>query len=210
MIDHRGSIIDGAAPVADGPPVSGGTISHPAELLRAIAFAADKHRDQRRKDAEASPYVNHVIAVAELLARVGGVTDERILVAALLHDTVEDTETTPQELADHFGTAVARIVAEVTDDKALPKEERKRLQVEHARDASSEAKLVKLGDKIVNVVDVTNQPPPTWSVERRLEYLAWAERVIAGCRGTNAALERMFDEVVVRGREKILESAGTA
>lgn len=181
----------------------GAAISTSAELLRAVAFAADKHRDQRRKNADASPYVNHVIGVAELLARVGGITDESILVAAILHDTVEDTETTPQEIADHFGTAVARIVAEVTDDKALPKEERKRLQVEHARHASAGAKLVKLGDKIMNVVDVTNQPPPTWDVARRLAYLAWAEAVIAGCRGSNATLERMFDEVVVRGREKI-------
>jgi guanosine-3',5'-bis(diphosphate) 3'-pyrophosphohydrolase len=181
----------------------GAAISTSADLLRSIAFAADKHRDQRRKDAEASPYVNHVIAVAELLARVGGVTEPTVLVAAILHDTVEDTETTSQEIADHFGTAVARIVAEVTDDKALPKEERKRLQVEQARDASPAARLVKLGDKIMNVVDVTNQPPPTWDVARRLAYLAWAEEVIAGCRGTNAALERMFDEVVVRGREKI-------
>ncbi|MBK9550522.1 MAG: bifunctional (p)ppGpp synthetase/guanosine-3',5'-bis(diphosphate) 3'-pyrophosphohydrolase [Gemmatimonadetes bacterium] len=202
MIDHRSSIIDSSSLEA--------RISHSADLLRAIAFAADKHRDQRRKDAEASPYVNHVIAVAELLARVGEITDQTVLVAAILHDTVEDTETTAQELADHFGTAVARIVAEVTDDKSLLKEERKRLQIEHARDASPAAKLVKLGDKIVNVVDVTNQPPPTWSVERRLEYLAWAERVIAGCRGTNAALERMFDEVVVRGREKILQAEGAA
>lgn len=194
----------------DAQPFSGAAISTSADLLRAIAFAADKHRDQRRKDAEASPYVNHVIAVAELLARVGEITDSTVLVAAILHDTVEDTETTPQELADHFGTAVARIVAEVTDNKALPKEERKLLQVEHARDASPAAKLVKLGDKIVNVVDVTNQPPPTWSVARRLEYLDWAERVIDGCRGTNAALERMFDEVVVRGREKITSDHGTA
>jgi (p)ppGpp synthase/HD superfamily hydrolase len=174
-----------------------------AFLLRALHFAADKHRFQRRKDPAASPYINHPIAVAELLARVGGVTDSVALVAAILHDTVEDTETTPDELEQHFGREVRLVVEEVTDDKTLPSRDRKRLQIEHAVHASSRAKLVKLGDKIANVLDVTHHAPAEWSRERRLEYLAWAEQVVAGCRGANAALEACFDDVVGKGRDAI-------
>lgn len=117
------------------------------KLVAAIAFAADKHRNQRRKDEEASPYINHPIALADVLANEAGVEDERVIVAAVLHDTVEDTETTEQELLRLFGKDVADIVMEVTDDKSLPKEERKRLQVEHAATISRRAKLVKLADK---------------------------------------------------------------
>src|SRR5919109_4461135 len=128
-----------------------------ALLLKALAFAAHKHRDQRRKDAEASPYINHPIALADVLVNEGGVSDVEVLCAALLHDTVEDTATTPQELAEDFGPRIARIVAEVTDDKALSKAERKRLQIEHAAGLSPEAKLVKLADKICNLRDVAER-----------------------------------------------------
>ena len=110
---------------------------NPTQLLKAIAFAADKHRKQRRKDAEASPYINHPIAVATVLAAEGGVSDEATLMAAALHDTVEDTQTTFAELEEHFGPEVTGLVRELTDDKSLEKAERKRLQIEHAPDASS-------------------------------------------------------------------------
>lgn len=169
-------------------------------LLRALHFAADRHRDQRRKDPGASPYINHPIAVAEVLARVGGVQDVHVLSAAVLHDTVEDTQTTLADIEREFGADVRALVAEVTDDKSLDKEVRKRLQIEHTPHTSVGAKLVKLGDKICNVIDVTDNPVADWSKERRVEYLDWAEQVVAGCRGTNAALERRFDEVVERGR----------
>ena len=122
-------------------------------VLKALEFAAHKHRDQRRKDPAASPYINHPIALANVLVNEGGVTDVEVLAAALLHDTVEDTATTPEELEEQFGARIARIVAEVTDDKALPKAERKRLQVVHAAELSREAKLVKLADKICNLRD---------------------------------------------------------
>lgn len=138
--------------------------------------------------------------MAEVIARVGGVTEGAVLQAAVLHDTLEDTKTTREELAERFGEAVARIVAEVTDDKSLPKQERKRLQVEHAPRLSHEAKLVKLGDKICNVRDVLRAPPEKWSAERRAEYVAWAASVVEGCRGTNAALEQHFDELVAEAR----------
>jgi guanosine-3',5'-bis(diphosphate) 3'-pyrophosphohydrolase len=172
-------------------------------IFAALHFAATKHRFQRRKDVDASPYINHPIAAAELLARVGGVTDPDTLIAAVLHDTVEDTKTTLDELEAQFGKAVRDIVAEVTDDKSLKKPERKRLQVEHARHASRPAKLIKLVDKICNVTDVIEHPAEGWSNARRLEYIAWAEEVVAGCRGTNAALERHFDEIAERGRREI-------
>src|SRR5689334_1699528 len=141
-----------------------------ALLLEALAFAAHKHRDQRRKDPEASPYINHPIALANVLVREGGIDDVEVLCAALLHDTVEDTATTPEELQEHFGSRIAGIVAEVTDDKALPRAERKRLQVEHAAALSPEAKLVKLADKICNLRDVAQRAPASWDLARRREY----------------------------------------
>ncbi|PYS90985.1 MAG: phosphohydrolase [Acidobacteria bacterium] len=171
-----------------------------ATLLKALHFAANKHRDQRRKDIEASPYINHPIEVAEVLARVGGVTDLVTLQGAVLHDTLEDTKTTPEELEAAFGPEVRRVVEEVTDDKRLPKAERKRLQIEHAPHLSARAKQIKLADKISNVRGVTQAPPADWPLERRQEYLNWTEQVVAGCRGCNAALEDFYDRVLAEGR----------
>jgi len=166
-----------------------------AFVLAAAAFAAEKHRMQRRKDAEASPYINHPLALARLLACEGGIDDPVTIAAALLHDTVEDTETSLDEIEERFGAAVAAVVAEVTDDKRLPKAERKRLQVVKAAAKSDRAKLVKLADKTCNLRDVAATPPAAWSVERRREYFAWAREVVAGLRGVNAGLEGVFDEV---------------
>ena len=149
------------------PSQNGGCISDVAQLLEALRFAAHKHRTQRRKDVDASPYINHPIEVATLLATRGGVTDLATLMAAILHDTVEDTETTPEELETHFGPEVRDLVLEVTDDKRLAKAERKRLQIEHAQLSSTKAKLVKLGDKIANLRDVTATPPADWAAGLR-------------------------------------------
>jgi len=169
-----------------------------ALLFRALAFAAHKHRDQRRKDAEASPYINHPIALAEVLAGEGGVTDVEVLAAALLHDTIEDTDTSLAELQEEFGARIAAMVAEVTDDKNLPKAERKRLQIEHAAALSPGAKLVKLADKICNLRDVADRPPSKWELERRQEYFEWAKRVIDGLRGVHPKLEAAFDAAYTR------------
>ena len=177
----------------ENPPAPGLAL-----LLKALAFAAHKHRDQRRKDAEASPYINHPIALADVLVNEGGICDPEILSAALLHDTVEDTDTTPQELLDAFGPRIARIVAEVTDDKNLAKAERKRLQVEHAAGISAEAKLVKLADKICNLRDVALRPPSGWGLERRCEYFDWAKSVVDRLRGAHAGLEAAFDAAYAR------------
>ena len=170
-----------------------------ALILKAAAFAAHKHKDQRRKDANASPYINHPLELARVLAEVGAVTDAATLCAALLHDTIEDTSTTHQELEQHFGAEVARIVGEVSDDKSLPKAERKRQQIEHAATISDKAKRVKLADKISNLQDVTNSPPADWTLERRREYFDWARSVIDRLRGVDARLEAAFD-VAYRAR----------
>jgi len=162
-------------------------------LLSALSFAADKHRNQRRKDADASPYINHPIELAHLLASTGRVDDVAVLQAAILHDTIEDTETRHEELVARFGAHVAQIVAEVTDDKKLPTARRKELQVEHAPRVSREAALVKLADKICNLNDVAGTPPVNWSLQRRREYFDWAKRVVDALPPVNAELRTAFD-----------------
>ena len=178
-----------------------------ADLLRAVEFAAEKHRDQRRKGAGASPYINHPIEVAAMLANVAGIQDVATLAAAVLHDTVEDTKTTPEELEAAFGREVRLMVQEVTDDKSLPRADRKHLQIEHAPHLSPSAKLIKIADKTANVREVTEKPPSDWSAIRRREYLDWAEAVVAGCRGVNAALESRFDEALNRARAVLSREA---
>jgi guanosine-3',5'-bis(diphosphate) 3'-pyrophosphohydrolase len=162
-------------------------------LLRALAFAAHKHRDQRRKDAEASPYINHPIALAEVLAEEGAIADIEVLAAALLHDTIEDTATTAAELRAAFGARIAGLVEEVSDDQSLEKADRKRLQIEHAAGLSAGAKLIKLADKICNLRDVAERPPAKWDLERRREYFDWAKRVVDRLRGAHPRLEAAFD-----------------
>lgn len=164
-------------------------------LLKALAFAAHKHKDQRRKDPDASPYINHPIALANILCNEGHITDVEVICSALLHDTVEDTETTEQELVIEFGNAISNIVMEVTDDKTLSGPERKRLQIEHAAHASDKAKLVKLADKIANLRDLASNPPAHWPLERRQRYFDWATAVIDKIRGVHPVLEKAFDKV---------------
>ena len=167
--------------------------SAPSQLFEALAFAAHKHRDQRRKDAHASPYINHPIALAQLLSVEGGVTDTRTLIAAVLHDTIEDTETTYDELRARFGKVVADVVAELTDDKSLTKAERKRLQVVHAPHKTRRAALVKLADKTCNLRDVAHNPPTGWPLERRREYFDWAKAVVDGLPPVSKRLRKVFD-----------------
>lgn len=163
-------------------------------LLDAVMFAAERHRNQRRKDAEASPYINHPIALAHLLATTGRVDDIVVLQAAILHDTIEDTDTTEAELRARFGGAVTDIVIEVTDDKALPKQRRKELQVEHAPHKSTGAALVKLADKTCNLRDIAATPPVDWSLTRRQDYFDWAKRVVEGLPQVNDAMLKAFAE----------------
>ena len=164
-------------------------------VLRAAQFAANKHKDQRRKDAKSRPYINHPINLAEVLHTDGGVHDPIVIAAALLHDTIEDTKTTYQELRGAFGAEVADVVVEVTDVKFLGKESRKRLQVAKAGRASERARQVKIADKICNLRDILASPPSSWSLARRQEYFDWAKAVVDQARGVNPKLERMFDRL---------------
>jgi GTP diphosphokinase / guanosine-3',5'-bis(diphosphate) 3'-diphosphatase len=134
--------------------------------------------------------------VAELIANVGKVDDANVLAAALLHDTVEDTKTTRAELVENFGAEIDALVAEVTDDKALDKDERKELQVEHAPHLSQGAKLIKIADKISNVREIAADPPKGWSEDRQRKYFEWAQRVVAAMGSVNPALEEMFARTV--------------
>lgn len=171
------------------------------KLLEAISFAAAKHRHQRRKGANAEPYINHPLEVANILTTVGKISDHNILIAAVLHDTIEDTEATPDEITMIFGEEVCSMVLEVTDDKNLDKKERKQRQIEHAPHLSHGAKHIKLADKISNIKDILQNPPHDWSEERKLEYVNWGENVVAGLRGVNAELESLFDELIETARQ---------
>ena len=172
-------------------------------LIQAINFAAKKHRNQKRKGADGEPYINHPLEVLSLLTSVGKVEDFDVLIAAVLHDTIEDTETSQEEIKTLYGAKVCKMVLELTDDKSLPKAERKQLQIEHAPHASIGAKQIKLCDKISNIRDILENPPDGWSEQRRSAYIEWSECVVAGLRGANEKLEDYFDEMVDRAREKI-------
>jgi len=169
-------------------------------FVLALAFAAEKHQHQRRRDAKITPYINHPIGLINVLVNEGGVLSWDVLCAALLHDVIEDTETSETELIEHFGKKVAAVVMELTDDKSLPKAERKLRQIQNASLASHEAKLVKLADKICNLRDILTNPPSGWSLQRKQEYFAFSHAVVAGVRGTNSKLEKVFDVIMQEGQ----------
>lgn len=164
-------------------------------LMKAVNFAAQKHIDHRRKGERQEPYFNHLSEVAWILAEHTDGNDPGLIAAGILHDTLEDTETTFDELLLEFGADIAGLVHEVTDDKSLPKAERKRLQIEHAPQISDRAKMIKIADKISNLKSILNSPPANWTDERKIEYFEWAKQVVNGCKGVNAKLDNAFDEV---------------
>ena len=169
-------------------------------ILKAAHFAAQKHSKQRRKGERKDPYINHPIEVAMVIAETGGITDPEILAAAILHDTIEDTNTTKEDIKTLFGGRVFGIVLEVTDEKSLPKDVRKKLQIEHAPALSPEATMIKLADKISNVRDITHSPPKGWNKKRRMEYLDWAAAVAGACNSVNPGLEDFFKRVLEEAR----------
>ncbi len=178
-------------------------------ILKALEFAAARHRTQFRKGADRTPFINHPIQVASLLANDGGETDPELLAAAILHDVMEDTVNSVQErdeliqiIREIFGEAILSITLEVTDDKTLDKKERKRLQVENASHKSVKARKLKIADKIMNLRDIADNPPEGWPLQRISDYFDWAEDVVAGLRGVNAKLELLFDESLASGRAK--------
>jgi (p)ppGpp synthase/HD superfamily hydrolase len=164
------------------------------KLSQAVDYAARQHIAQRRKGDRAEPYVNHVIEVAAMLAEATGGTDTVLVMGGLLHDTIEDTDTEYDDLARRFGAEVADLVQEVTDDKSLPKEVRKRLQVEKTPHKSTRARLLKIADKTSNLRGLVESPPTGWTAERLRAYVVWAADVVRSCRGLNARLEAQFDE----------------
>eukprot|EP00794_Sanderia_malayensis_P008007 gene8014-8866_t len=165
-------------------------------LLEAVNFAAIKHSNQRRKDKLQTPYINHPIGVAFILTSEAEVEDQSVLIAAVLHDTVEDTDTSFDEIEAVFGKEVRDIVDECTDDKNLPKEQRKSLQILHAASCSVKAKLVKLADKIYNLRDLNRTTPVGWSEERVREYFVWASKVFQGLRGVNSKLDKIYSDLL--------------
>jgi (p)ppGpp synthase/HD superfamily hydrolase len=178
-------------------------------VLRAADTAARWHVNQRRKGIAQEPYINHLLEVASLVAEATGGTDPNLVIAALLHDAVEDQGVSFETIVRQYGKQVADIVMEVTDDKMLPKGERKRKQIEAAPKKSSGAKLIKLADKTSNLRTIASSPAADWSVERRLEYVEWAKSVVAGLRGTSPWLEQQFDEATERAMQS-LDPAVTA
>ncbi|MBN1117037.1 MAG: HD domain-containing protein [Bacteroidales bacterium] len=170
------------------------------DLIAAFKFSADKHRKQRRKGEKDVPYINHPAAVANLLAFTGGESDMVLLIASLLHDTIEDTNTTPIEIEERFGTEVLNVVLDVTDDMSLSKSVRKALQVEKAEELSARAKMIKIADKTCNILDML-ETRFTWTRKQKIEYVNWSKAVVEHCRGINEQLDKEFDKAV-----KIAES----
>jgi (p)ppGpp synthase/HD superfamily hydrolase len=158
-------------------------------VLKAANAAAQWHTHQRRKGEAQEPYINHLLEVAQLVAEATEGRDPNLVIAALLHDTIEDCEVSRDDIASGFGEDVAA----VTDDKNLKKEERKKLQVDGAPHQPRRAKLLKLADKTSNLLSMATSPPARWSLERKLDYLAWARAVAHGLRGVNPWLEARFD-----------------
>jgi (p)ppGpp synthase/HD superfamily hydrolase len=172
-------------------------------ISEAADLAARGHTGMQRKGRGSEPYINHLAEVANLLASATDGADAELVAAGWLHDTIEDTGTTRQELAERFGERVAALVAEVTDDMTLPKDQRRRKQIEDAPHKSPGAKLIKIADKISNIRARIGAAPTEAEREELADYVAWAEKVVAGCRGTNAVLDRTFDETAKLARSSL-------
>lgn len=167
-------------------------------LLRAIRYAEAQHRGQTRKDATHAPYIKHPLDVMDLLWQVGEVRDVVTLAAAVLHDTIEDTDTSPEDIQALFGAQILAVVQELTDDKGLEREERKRLQIEHAPHKSPAAAQIKIADKFCNVRDVIESPPEDWSRERKIAYVQWAIDVVERLPKHNPPLEQHFYDLIAQ------------
>jgi GTP diphosphokinase / guanosine-3',5'-bis(diphosphate) 3'-diphosphatase len=174
-------------------------------VLKAADLAARWHVHQRRKGAAEEPYINHLLEVASLVADATGGTDPELVIAALLHDAIEDQEVPAEVIEKQFGKKVRSIVEEVTDDKSLPKQERKDLQIKNASKKSKGAKILKLADKTSNLRTIAASPPPDWSVKRRLDYIAWAQEVANGLRGASPKLEQAFAEAAGEAMASVLQ-----
>jgi (p)ppGpp synthase/HD superfamily hydrolase len=173
-----------------------GALGAARDVLKAARFASVRHVSQKRKGATGEPYLNHLIEVADLVSQAIAEPDSNLIAAALLHDVIEDTRTTKEELVGEFGTDIAGLVAEVTDDKRLPKAERKRLQIEHAPHLTPRAQTIKIADKISNLRGILSSPPEDWDLRRKREYFEWAHRVVEACTAPNPLLKAEFAKVM--------------
>jgi (p)ppGpp synthase/HD superfamily hydrolase len=167
-------------------------------ILAAAQYAAEKHATQRRKGAFGEPYLNHLIEVAYLVSTALSQPDPNLVAAALLHDVIEDAGVTAQELAEKFSPDVAALVVEMTDDKSLPKAERKRLQIEHASKLSPRAQVIKLADKISNLRSILVSPPADWDYARRRQYFQWGKQVVDELSAPNPILKAEFEKIYRR------------
>ena len=175
-------------------------------ITHALRFAAERHSSQRRKGQAKEPYVNHLAEVSELVADATEGKDVNLIAAALLHDTIEDTETSSDELIATFNNDIAQLVADVTDDKSLPKQDRKHLQVVNSRAQNMRVKLLKLADKTSNLRSLANSPPENWNTEQKQAYIDWAIKVAAGLKGVNPWLEERFDEALRRAQQALQQT----
>ena len=176
-------------------------MNNQTKIIKAIAFAAERHKHQIRKGIGKIPYINHPIQVAKLLSDFGE-KDNELIISALLHDVIEDTTNNEKEIKEisglileKFGEDVLLTVLEVSDDKSLPVDERKRIQIVHTPNLTDRAKKLKIADKICNILDIKNDPPENWTLERKLKYLDWAKQVVNGAKGLNKKLDQYFDRV---------------
>jgi GTP diphosphokinase / guanosine-3',5'-bis(diphosphate) 3'-diphosphatase len=174
-----------------------------SQILNAAVTAARWHAKQRRKGSAGIPYINHLLEVARLVDQATGGEDADLVIAALLHDAIEDQGISRAHISEQFGEEVATLVEEVSDDKSLPQDVRKRLQVERAEKKSPRAKILKLADKISNVTDIGKDPPPDWSVKRQRDYVRWGRDVFAGLRGASPELERRFEDAAAEADRRI-------
>ena len=175
-------------------------------FFEALQLAAEKHKYQRRSGYDRLPYINHLLKVADALRRIGGETDPDLLIAALLHDIVEDTDVTEEDLGRQFGSRVARTVAELTDDMRLPHAERKRLQVQAAPSLSTDARKIRIADKACNILDILAYPID-WSLEKKQAYVTNAMEIVDQIRGSSPRLESWFDETVAKARQQLFNAS---
>jgi guanosine-3',5'-bis(diphosphate) 3'-pyrophosphohydrolase len=176
-------------------------------IIEAVHFAAQKHTGQQRKGAKGEPYINHPVHVAQIIHTIGGVSDFEVLAASILHDTLEDTNTSERELEEKFGKPILDLVKEVTDDKSLPKQKRKQLQIEHAPHLSVGATLIKIADKISNITDITTSPPKDWDTNRKQDYLNWGQAVVDNCKEVNRPLLDHFYSILEKAKIVLLEKS---
>jgi (p)ppGpp synthase/HD superfamily hydrolase len=174
-------------------------------ILAAAHFAAEKHAGQKRKGLAKEPYINHLIEVAELIVTASETLDTNLVMAGLLHDTIEDTDTTAHDLEERFGSDVTGLVLEATDDKSLPKETRKALQIETAPHKSFRAQTLKLADKISNLRSLLASPPAEWSSDRKRQYGEWARQVVQGFTQPNGVLKAQFERAYAELAESVSE-----